>query len=176
MSLLVAICACSTGKHDARLDMVDRLAAESPRSALDSLAAIERDILSEADSHYYDLLTIKCADKAYITHTSDSLILNVIDWYAEHKSGHLYPEALYYGGRVYSDLGDYPTALKYFQDALDEVEDNDNKELYNRILVRPVACSSVLVFTMRLSLICKSAWKQVLRWERKMSHLMIINC
>lgn len=48
-------------------------------------------------------------------HTSDSLILDVIDYYSSNDDRNLYPEVLYYGGRVYSDLGDYPTSLSYFR-------------------------------------------------------------
>ena len=64
---------------------------------------------------------MKIADKNYVTHTSDSLILRVIDHEESHKGDGRYAEALYYGGRVYSDLGDYPTSLKYFQQSLEPV-------------------------------------------------------
>ncbi|MDE6668688.1 MAG: tetratricopeptide repeat protein, partial [Muribaculaceae bacterium] len=37
----------------------------------------------------------------------------------------------YYGGRVYSDLGDYPTALRYFQQALDEMPESDDRKFLN---------------------------------------------
>jgi len=84
--------------------------------------SIDRSSLGEADRNLRDLLAIKAADKAYVKHTADSTILRVVDYYDRHQSTVRYPEALYYAGRVYSDLGDYPTALKYFQDALDEVE------------------------------------------------------
>ena len=58
---------------------------------------------------------IKAADKAYIAHASDTGILRVVDYYRAHPDSTLYAESLYYAGRVYSDLGDSPTALKYFQ-------------------------------------------------------------
>ncbi len=105
-------------RHDG-LAGVERLVEKSPEAALAHLDSIDCKSLSDADRHYYDLLTIKAADKAYITHTSDSLILRIIEYYDSHRGYGLYPEALYYGGRVYSDLGDYPTALRYFQKALD---------------------------------------------------------
>ncbi len=93
-----------------------------------TLDSIDPKELSTGDRHFYDLLTIKANDKNYNTHTSDSLILDVISYYEHHKDDPYYPEALYYGGRVYSDLGDYPTSLKYFHRALDELDD-DNKHL-----------------------------------------------
>lgn len=124
ISLLFLTAGCRY-RLDERLVEIDRLANGNPAEALDSLGTIDRTGLSNADRHYYDLLSIKAADKAYITHSSDSLILDVIDYYSSHKSSGLYPLALYYGGRVYRDLGDYPTALRYFHEALDEISDND---------------------------------------------------
>lgn len=118
---------CSGYEPDERLARINQFSEESPMEALDSLASIDHGSLSEADRHYYDLLSVKATDKAYIEHKSDSLILDVIDFYSSHKSKGLYPLALYYGGRVYSDLGDYPTALRHFQDALDELEECEPK-------------------------------------------------
>ena len=50
--------------------------------------------------------------------------LEAIDYYSSNDDRNLYPEVLYYGGRVYSDLGDYPTSLSYFQKALDNLPEN----------------------------------------------------
>lgn len=120
---------CGKAPHDTRLEEVSRIVADSPLVAASRLDSINPATLSGGDRHFYDLLTIKARDKVFVTHTSDSLILDVIDYYSSHRSSGLYPEALYYGGRVYSDLGDYPTALKYFQDALDNIP-GDNDYLY----------------------------------------------
>lgn len=110
-----------------KLDSIDRLCDSDPRLAISMLDSIDPAGISSKDRHYYDLLTIKSRDKAYIRHTSDSLILDVIDYYTRHRKEGLYAQALYYGGRVYSDLGDLPTALEYFQKALDckpEIDQN----------------------------------------------------
>lgn len=68
---------------------------------------------------YYQLLIIKARDKAYITHTSDSLIKTVVKYYEDKKDKERLPEAYYYAGRVYRDLGDALRALDYFQKALE---------------------------------------------------------
>ena len=102
------------------------MVSDNPRGAISRLDSIDVSTLSEADRHFRDLLAIKAADKAYVIHRSDSLVLDVIDWYGSHRKFGLYPEALYYGGRVYSDLGDYPTALAYFHNALDKLPDDDD--------------------------------------------------
>ena len=51
-------------------------------------------------------------------------------------------EALYYAGRVYSDLGDYPTALRYFHDALDRISDDPED---NNILRASIASQTSTV-------------------------------
>lgn len=122
--LLLSTAGCESSRHNSRLEEIAGIVADSPLVAKARLDSINPARLSERDRHYYDLLTVKARDKAFITHTSDSLTLDVIDYYSSHRSSGLYPEALYYGGRVYYDLGDYPTALHYFQEALDGVPDD----------------------------------------------------
>lgn len=120
---------CTYKPSDIRLSRVESFSSESPKEAWDSLGAINYNLLSDADKHYYDFLSVKVSDKAYITHTSDSLILKVIDFESKHKGNNRYPEALYYGGRVYSDLGDYPKSLKYFYESLSYLSTNEIKDL-----------------------------------------------
>ena len=102
--LILLIFGCSESSHDRRLVHIAEIVSDEPEEALSCLDSICPDDLAEADRHYYDLLSIKANDKAYIDHTSDSLILDVLDYYASPDKEN-YPEALYYGGRVYSDLG-----------------------------------------------------------------------
>lgn len=132
--LLMAETGCSR-HYDERLKHIAGIVSDNPQQALDSLASIDSDLLPEQDRHFYDLLTIKAKDKAYITHTSDSLILDVIDYFDSNSGDPIYCEALYYGGRVYADMGDYPTALQYYQKALDNLtagaETSDLRSLIN---------------------------------------------
>lgn len=118
--IMTSMLAISCGRHrDSRLERIWATVSDFPRKAMVSLDSIDPATLSERDRAFYNLLTIKARDKAYVTHTSDSLILSVIKYAESHKGEGYYPEALYYGGRVYRDLGDYPTAIDYFQKALD---------------------------------------------------------
>ena len=133
LALLAASIGCSR-QHDTRLTRIAASVSDHPERALQDLDSINPDALSESDRHFHDFLTIKARDKASVPHTSDSLILDVIDYYSTHQSDPIYPEALYYGGRVYSDLGDYPTALQYFQQALDNPgHAPDTTDLKNRL-------------------------------------------
>lgn len=133
LALLVASTGCSR-RADTRLTRIAAIVSDHPERALQDLDSINPDDLPESDRHFHDFLTIKARDKAFITHESDSLILDVIDYYSAYQSDPIYPEALYYGGRVYSDLGDYPTALQYFQQALDNPKQApDTTDLKSRI-------------------------------------------
>lgn len=133
LTLIAASIGCSR-RPDTRLTRIAAIVSDHPERALQSLDSINPDDLPESDRHFHDFLTIKARDKAFITHESDSLILDVIDYYSAYQSDPIYPEALYYGGRVYSDLGDYPTALQYFQQALDNPKQApDTTDLKSRL-------------------------------------------
>lgn len=133
--LLATFFSCRPKPMPALLLAADSLASANPDSALTLLARVE-DSLSQAPEPvrmYYNLLTVKAQDKAYILHTSDSLIRTVVDYY-ERKNNHTYlPEAYYYAGRVYRDLNDSPQALEYFQKAAEAAEGGTDYNLKIRI-------------------------------------------
>ncbi len=120
---------CRDSAQDKTLVRLEEKCKSNPQEAYDSLLAIPRAIFDGDDKVYYDFLSVKLADKAFILHRSDSVILPVIDYYSSHGSKDRYTEALYYGGRVYSDIGDYPRALSYFEDALKRIEEDPSKLL-----------------------------------------------
>lgn len=133
--LLAIFFSCRPKPMPALLLAADSLASANPDSALTLLARVE-DSLRQAPEPvrmYYNLLTVKAQDKAYILHTSDSLIRTVVDYY-ERKNNHAYlPEAYYYAGRVYRDLNDSPQALEYFQKAAEVAEGGTDYNLKIRI-------------------------------------------
>lgn len=135
LTICILMAGCSETGQDARLKEIAEIVSDSPQEALLRLDSIDCESISEADRHYYDFLTIKAKDKAYIQHTSDSLILDVISYYENISPSPLYAEALYYGGRVYRDMGDAPTALQYFHKVLDNIpEDSRSLNLKARTL------------------------------------------
>lgn len=120
LTILSLLAACGNRQsQNPQLSRIYELSESDPAAALAALDSVNPERLSDPDRHYYDFLTIKVNDKNYIKHTSDSLYLAVHAHYKGDKS--MFPEVLYYGGRVCSDLGDYPTALKYFQEAIDAI-------------------------------------------------------
>ena len=124
------------GKSDTRLylESINTVIETDPRLAISKLDSIKDREFNKKERAYFNLLTIKSRDKAYIEHKNDSLIKEVLAFY-ENNQGADYAEALYYGGRVYSDLGNYPTSLNYFHRALDELPDNDaNRRLRGQVV------------------------------------------
>ncbi len=98
--LAMLAASCTRRSTDARLERIAQYVGNQPRKALAALDSIDYPALATHDRHFYDFLRIKASDKAYIDHTSDSLVLDVIRWYEANPQYGLYPEALYYGGCV----------------------------------------------------------------------------
>ena len=133
--LLMCICACTNKPYPQSLRVADSLIHNNPDSAVILLEELKRSMAFEpqATQMYYQLLTIKAKDKAYITHTSDSLIKTVVKYYEERKDRERLPETYYYAGRVYQDLGDAPQALEYLQKAIESTKDCTDYRLISRI-------------------------------------------
>ena len=138
LCVLLCLTACRPKPYPSLLLAADSLASVLPDSACALLVSYAADTADEPlyVRMYYRLLCIKAKDKAYIVHTSDSAILPVVAYYEHHKRLPHLPEAYYYAGRVYSDLGDAPQALAYFQRALDVMrEDKDRVDMTVKKLV-----------------------------------------
>ena len=129
LMMVLIIASCSDHKGASELyDRVNAAILSNPDSALAQLQSMSSDISSsdEAMSCTYSLLCIKAKDKAYIPHESDSLILAILPYFE--KNTDRLPEAYYYAGRVYSDMGDAPEALNYFEKALELLPDASRAE------------------------------------------------
>lgn len=131
--LFLALClhACISKPHPYTLQAADTLVYSNADSAIALLEQLKDSIASESEAtqNYYRLLWIKANDKAYIHHTSDSLIRLVLDYYENKADKKQLPEVYYYAGRVYSDLGDAPQALDYFQKAAERLKGSNNYQL-----------------------------------------------
>ena len=132
--LIISVLTGCSQDFDSTLLEVNELINTDPKIALERLDSIDYAHLSPHDRHFFDFLNIKANDKAYHLHTSDSLILDVINYFDKKGTKEQYAEALYYGGRVYKDLGDYPNAIYYFQSSLDELPSDADLNLKANIL------------------------------------------
>lgn len=119
LCLLLLLVSCSDHKKASEMfDSVNTVILANPDSALrmlDSLSS-EIDLTDEAMLCHYNLLYIKAKDKAYLPLGGDSVILSILPYFEQHTE-HL-AEAYCYAGRIYSDMGDSPEALNYFQKSL----------------------------------------------------------
>lgn len=97
--------------------LADSLMDSRPDSALAILTNIQEDLLDGPENiqRYYQLLTIKAQDKCFITHTSDSLMKEVVLYYEKLGTPIQKAEAYYYLGSVYRDMGFAPKAIDCFQ-------------------------------------------------------------
>ena len=109
----------------------DSLTYVDPRASLNMLDSLAPQMSSAPKPvrMYHQLLTVKASDKAYIKQTSDSLILSIADYYEHGGDKSLLPEAYYYLGSTYRDLGDAPQALGYYQKALDAMNGHENPRM-----------------------------------------------
>ncbi|WP_321331749.1 tetratricopeptide repeat protein [uncultured Bacteroides sp.] len=132
---LFCLCSCKDRYSPPVLATVDSLTYINPDSAIVLLSSIKEDMSREPESTqmYYHLLQIKARDKAYIPHTSDSIILSIVHYYENHTHKAHLMEAYYFAGRVYRDLGDSPQALSYFQKAADASKENTDYRAVSRI-------------------------------------------
>ena len=116
---------CGRAGHGEALDRIGALVEDDAAAAASALDSLDRGVMDEAQGNYYDFLKLKSDDKRYERHKSDSTIVRLMEYY---RGTEMEAEVTYYAGRVYSDLGDYPTALRYFQDA-NEMTKGDKRKL-----------------------------------------------
>lgn len=133
MSLLIFIlCGCSKHDNNLQLQQIVTIVEKDPRLAKSMLDSIDKTKLNSSDEALFNLMTVKTNSRLFVRHTSDSLILKVVDYYQHHDKS-FYPEALYYAGEVYEEMGDTPKALKYLRTSLSHAHP-DNLLLRSRIL------------------------------------------
>ena len=136
LCILLMVVACQHHyQYPPALQQADSLCVANPDSAVSLLKAIAGE-MQQAPAYVqkrYHLLTIKANDKAYITHTSDSLILSLVNYYENDGDPAYLGESYYYAGSTYRDLGDAPRALEYYQKALDAMPGNENLKVKSKV-------------------------------------------
>ena len=136
LGVLICLFACHRTPHyPSTLLQAEQLMDTAPDSALALLSAFKDRVLveNEATQMYYQLLTVKANDKCYISHTSDSLMKEVVSYYESHGTSAQLMEAYYYQGSVYRDMGDAPQALGFYQKAIDASGDKKEYRMLARI-------------------------------------------
>lgn len=129
--LMVAVLFAQCGRfsYHPKLVQLDSLADSNADSAVSLMHQIEP-LMAEADErdrHYFELLSIKVADKADLLLPTDTAAWQLVDWYEQHGDRRLLPMAYYYAARVCRTRNDSPQALDYLLKAHDLLRDDDSQ-------------------------------------------------
>ena len=128
--VLLLVTACGGNPAvDRLLDTADSLSNVKPDSALrlldsalppDSSKNFQSSIFNLPSSRHMrlELLRARCMNKAYVSFTTDSVLLDVVKYYDRHGTPNEQMEAHYLLGCVYRDMGEAPRALDCYLDAI----------------------------------------------------------
>lgn len=120
LSILACFVSCKPSFHSNTLIKAEQCLADSPDSTLYYLSLLKDSLssLPEESRIYYQLLTVGAEDKLYISHTSDTLMLNIVHFYENYGDPEKLMLAYYYLGSTYRDMNDAPRAIDYYQKAV----------------------------------------------------------
>lgn len=125
---LLAIVSCTGNKkYDnlmLRADSLMNVDDDSAKVAIRMLDGVKSQLpdFTKGQRMRYELLYHKAMNKAYIPFTSDSVMLEVVDYYEHHGSENERMLAYYVLGCVYRDMHEAPTALEYYHKATEQAD------------------------------------------------------
>ncbi len=107
-----------------KIEKIRGVGDTKPSEALLMLDSLSGKVRTESKEKQvmYDLLETRLKDKAYIPHTNDLKIREVVDYYESENDLEKLQQAYYYAGSVYRDLQDTPRAIKFFNYSVDCAE------------------------------------------------------
>ena len=140
--LTIALTATQCGRHHypPKLTLLDSLAEAQVDSAVVLMRRIapQMDDASEWDRRYYQLLSVKVADRADLPMPSDTAAWEMVRYYEEEGDERLLPTAYYYGARICRSHNDAPQALDYLlkaNDLLTNTPPEDESQLHLKAVV-----------------------------------------
>ena len=127
LMLLMAVAlmvGCGEGRTPQALLLADSLMNSRPDSALAVLEGAEGEMAGEPKSvrMRYQLLRHQAMNKADVPFTSDSLMLDVTDYYDRHGTANDRMQAHYLLGCVYRDMREVPHAIDCYMDAVTKAD------------------------------------------------------
>lgn len=121
IAFVLAVSSCN--ENEAVREMLDKAdslligKSDSALILLDSYQA-EKDSYCKSQRMRYEMLRALAQNTEDVLFTSDSILLEVVDYYESHGTDHDRMRANYALGCAYRDLGDAPRAIKYYNDAV----------------------------------------------------------
>jgi len=132
--LLLSISCQKDHVTDTYLLEAENLIQIAPDSAYSLLIKIDTTAdFNRAQRAEWNLLFTQAMDKAYMEHTTDSLIREATTYYEQQKNLNRLMLSYYTMGRVYQELGDSPRAQEYYFKALDVGKNVNDLPLLARI-------------------------------------------
>ena len=126
ITALISTTSCHRSGHtEQQLFMMDTLSDENPDTVLTMLDCMDFNAMSKSERMHAELVRGKAMNKAYVNFTTDSVMLEVVDWYERHGNANQKMLAYYVLGCAYRDLEDALSALKYLNLAVDAVDESD---------------------------------------------------
>ena len=114
ITALISTTSCHRSGHtEQQLFMMDTLSDVNPNTVLLMLDSMDLSTMSRSERMHAELLRGKAMNKAYVNFTTDSVMLEVVDWYERHGNANQKMLAYYVLGCAYRDLEDALSALKY---------------------------------------------------------------
>lgn len=121
IAFVLAVSSCN--ENEAVREMLDKAdslligKSDSALILLDSYQA-EKDSYCKSQRMRYEMLRALAQNTEDVLFTSDSILLEVVDYYESHGTDHDRMRANYALGCAYRDLGDAPRAIQYYNDAV----------------------------------------------------------
>ena len=121
IAFVLAVSSCN--ENEAIREMLDKAdslligKSDSALILLDSYQA-EKDSYCKSQRMRYEMLRALAQNTEDVLFTSDSILLEVVDYYESHGTDHDRMRANYALGCAYRDLGDAPRAIQYYNDAV----------------------------------------------------------
>ena len=128
LPILAFILFSCTDKHaDSIITKAEQLLNTKPDSALAVLDDIResKEDWPHSQQMRYELVYAQAQNKAYVNFTTDSIALELVDYYERHGNANEQMMANYMAGCAYRDLEDALSALKYLNLAVDAVDESD---------------------------------------------------
>lgn len=137
ITILVIICIVSMGiliscnsknkKYELLMQQADSIMNiddDSAKVAIHMLSGIKTqlDNFSKSQKMHYELLYHKAMNKAYVPFTSDSIMLEVVDYYKKNGSSNERMLAYYMLGCIYRDMQEVPLALENYNLATEQAD------------------------------------------------------
>lgn len=121
--LIISLGSCNSRSNET-IERLDRLAETDPQSALEKMSHVDTANLDKYDQMRLSLIKYKVEDKLFVSHKSDSLINSLNDYFQKRGTISDKLQSLYYMGSTYRDMGDFPSAIIMYEQAIELAESN----------------------------------------------------